>query len=51
VVGYHIGGAKQAELEKTEILFVTAGMFLEMLKQGPTSLHPYGAVIIDEVGL
>ena len=36
-------------MEKTEILFVTAGMFLEMLKQGAASLQPYGAVIIDEV--
>ena len=50
VVGYHIGGMQSAELDQTEILFVTAGIFLEMLKcHGAASLGAYGAVVIDEV--
>jgi len=50
VVGYHIGAAKLSELRKTQLMFVTAGILLEMLKsQGAASLAGYGAVIIDEV--
>ena len=49
-VGYHIGAAKQAELDKTQLMFVTAGIFLEMLKfNGVASMALYGAVVIDEV--
>ena len=32
VVGYHIGAACLALIDRTEILFVTAGIFLEQLK-------------------
>ena len=50
VVGYNIGGMQSAELDHTEMLFVTAGIFLEMLKcHGAASLRAYGAVVIDEV--
>ena len=50
VIGYHIGAAKLAELDKTELMFVTAGIFLETLKySGVASLAEYGAVVIDEV--
>ena len=50
VVGYHIGAAKQAELDKTQLMFVTAGIFLETLKhQGVAAMARYGAVVIDEV--
>lgn len=49
-VGYHIGAAKLAELDKTKLLFVTAGILLESLKSnGESALAPYGAIIIDEV--
>ena len=49
-VGYHIGAAKMAELDNTELMFVTAGIFLETLKcEGAASMARYGAVIIDEV--
>ena len=49
-VGYHIGAAKMAELDKTQLMFVTAGIFLETLKcQGAEALALYGAVVIDEV--
>lgn len=49
-VGYHIGAAKQAELDRTRLLFVTAGIFLEMLKAGGVSaMAEFGAVVIDEV--
>ena len=50
VVGYHIGASCLAELDHTELMFVTAGIFLEDLKcNGLASLSNYGAVIIDEV--
>lgn len=50
VVGFHIGASMQAESDKTELMFVTAGIFLEMLKSnGAASVAPYGAVVIDEV--
>ena len=40
-VGYHIGAAKLAELDKTCLLFVTAGILLESLKiNGESVLAP-----------
>lgn len=50
VVGYHIGSVKNAFLNKAELLFVTASIFLKQLKcHEAASLAPYGAVVIDEV--
>jgi len=49
-VGYHIGAAKVAELDNTQLMFVTAGIFLQTLKSdGAAALEQYGAVIVDEV--
>ena len=50
VVGYHIGAACLALIDRTEILFVTAGIFLEQLKShGAAALANFAAVVIDEV--
>ena len=50
VVGYHIGAACLAFIDRTEVLFVTAGIFLKQLKShGAAALANFAAVVIDEV--
>ena len=50
LVGYHIGAAKEALLDHTKLMFVTAGIFLELVKShGSGALNRFGAVIVDEV--
>ena len=49
-VGYHIGAALEARRDQTQLLFVTAGIFLEELNMnGVEALQGYGCVVIDEV--